>query len=144
MSGTRADVGIVEFLQKRADVSLAIDNAEALLDDPLEIDPPPANEAILLAVMPRLGDSSKLRQPFSAQPWRHAACMDVAQTIRTLIVKTMNPVAKRLALHSAYAGGVRPVHAIQHRSQRQQPTALIGVLRLLGEATQISGRLNRA
>jgi len=40
MSGTRAYVGKAEFLQKRADVSLAIVNAETLLDDTLEIDPP--------------------------------------------------------------------------------------------------------
>ena len=40
MSGTRAYVGKAEFLQKRADVSLAIVNAETLLDDTLEIDTP--------------------------------------------------------------------------------------------------------
>ena len=69
MSWARTDVGEAKLLQKRADVSLAIVNAEALLDDPLKVDPPPANDAILLAVGPSLHDSSKFRQLFRAQSW---------------------------------------------------------------------------
>jgi len=114
MSGARADVGEAKLFQKRTDVSLAIVNAEALLDDPLKIGPPPANDAILLAVGPCFHDSSQFGQLFQAQPWFNAACMDVAQTIRPLVVETMNPIAKGLAIHPTYAGGVRPVHAIQH------------------------------
>ena len=44
------DVGEAKLFQKRTDVSLAIVNAEALLYDPLKIDPPQANDAILRAV----------------------------------------------------------------------------------------------
>jgi hypothetical protein len=117
MSWARTDVGEAKFLEERTDISLAIVNAEALLDDPLEIDPPPANDAILLAVGSCLDDSSQFRKLISTQPWLNATCMDVAQTIRPLIIKTMTPVAKGLAIHPTYAGGVRPVHAIQHGGQ---------------------------
>ena len=67
MSWARTDVGEAKFLEKRSDISLAIVNAEALLDDPLEIDPSPANDRILLAVGPGLNDSSQVRQLFRAQ-----------------------------------------------------------------------------
>ena len=33
------------------------------------------------------------------------------------LLKTVNPVPKGLAIHPTYAGGVRPVHAIQHGGQ---------------------------
>lgn len=114
MSGARTDVGEAKLFQKRTDISLAIVNAESLFDNPLKIDPPPANDAILLAVGSCLDDSSKFREFFSTQPWFNAACMDVAQTIRPLVIKTVNPIPKGLAIHPTYAGGVRPVHAIQH------------------------------
>ena len=117
MSWARTDVGEAKLLQKRTDISLTIVNAEALLDDPLEIDPSPANDAILLAVGPSLHDSCQFRQLFRAQSWFNASRMDVAQTIRSLIIKTMNPIAQGLAIHPTYAGGVRPVHAIQHGCQ---------------------------
>ena len=49
---------------------------------------------ILLSDWSCFQDSSQFRQLFRAQPWFNAARMDVAQTIRPLIIKTMNPVAK--------------------------------------------------
>ena len=114
MSWARADVGEAKLFQKRTDVSLAIVNAEALLDDPLKIDPPPANDAILLAVGSCLDDSSQFLKLFSTEPWFNATCMDVAQATRPLMIKPMNPIAEGLTIHPAYAGGVRPVHAIEH------------------------------
>jgi len=59
MSGSRTDVGEADLLQKRAYVSLTIVNAKALLEDKLKIDPPPANDAMLLPVRARLNDRSK-------------------------------------------------------------------------------------
>ena len=59
MSGSRTDVGEADLLQKRAYVSLTIVNAKALLDDTLQIDPPPAHDAILFPIGPRLNDSRK-------------------------------------------------------------------------------------
>jgi hypothetical protein len=137
MSGARTDVGEAKLFQKRTDVSLAIVNAESLFDDPLKIDPPPANDAILLAVGSCLDDSSQFRKLISTQPWLNATCMDVVQTIRPLIIKTMNPVAQGLTIHPAYAGGVRPVHAIEHGGQRQKAPALVVILGFLGKPTQL-------
>jgi hypothetical protein len=135
MSWARTYVGEAKLLQKRTDVSLAIVNAEALFDDPLKVDPPPANDAILLAVGSCLDNSSQFRKLLSTQPWFNAACMDVAQTIRPLVIETMNPIAQGLAIHPAYAGGVRPVHAIEHGGQRQKASALVVVLGFPGKPT---------
>ena len=63
--------------------------------------------------------------------------MHVAQTIRPLIIKPVNPVSKGLTVHSAYTGGICSVHAIQNGGQRQEASTLIVVLGLAGEATQI-------
>jgi len=137
MSWARADVGEAKLFQKRTDVSLAIVNAEALLYDPLKIDAPPANDAILLAVGSCLDDSCQFRKLINAQPRFNAACVDVAQTIGPLVIETMNPVAKSLAIHPAYAGGVRPVHAIQHGGKRQKAPALVVILGFLSKPTQV-------
>ena len=51
-----------KLFQKRTDVSLARINAEALFDDPLKIDSPPVNDAILLAGGSCLNDSSEFRE----------------------------------------------------------------------------------
>ena len=66
MSWARTDVGEAKLLQKRTDLSLPIVNAEALLDDPLKIDPPPVTDAILLAAGSCLEDSSQLVKLVSA------------------------------------------------------------------------------
>ena len=41
-----ADVGKAEFLEKLADIAGVVVDAEALGDDPLEIDPWPAHDAV--------------------------------------------------------------------------------------------------
>ena len=84
MSRARTDVGEAKLFQMRTDVSFAIVNGEPLFDDPLKIDPPPANDAILLAVGSCLDDSSQFLKLFSPQPWFNAACMDVAHPLRSM------------------------------------------------------------
>ena len=102
------------FFHKGNDVSLAIVKAEALFDDPLKINPPPANDAIFLAVRSCLHDSSQVRKLGSTQPWFNAPCMRVTQTVRLLVIKTANPVAKVLAIDPSHPGAVSLVHAVQN------------------------------
>ena len=50
MARARADVGEAEPLQQRSDMAFVIVDAEALLDDALEIEAPPAHDAVDLSV----------------------------------------------------------------------------------------------
>jgi hypothetical protein len=49
-------------------------------------------------------------------------------------------VAQRLAIHAADARRIRPAHPVQHRRNRQEPPALIGVLRGRCKPPKLSGR----
>lgn len=59
MTRARADVREANLLQYLADSALVIINAEPILDDALQVDPPPADHAILLPVRPSFDDFGK-------------------------------------------------------------------------------------
>ena len=59
MARSRADVREADLLQKLADGAFVIDDAEAFLDDVLQVDPPPTDDAILRSVGPRFDDLEK-------------------------------------------------------------------------------------
>ena len=117
MAGPWADVGEANPFQKSADVALAKINAEALLHHPLEIDAPPANDAVFFAVWTRLDYGGEFRQSLGRKPGLDAAGVNVAQAIGPLFIEAMNPIAQGLAIHAADARGVRPVHAVENRRQ---------------------------
>jgi hypothetical protein len=71
----------------------------------------------------------ELRRP----PWR----LDVDQSLRTVLVKTVHPVSKRLPVHAADPCRFGPVHPILNRRQRQQPTGLRAVFGLCCNAPQL-------
>ena len=52
------------------------------------------------------------------------------------ISEAMDPVALRLAVHATDPGGRIPAHPVQHRSQREQASALVGVARGCGKAAK--------
>ncbi len=139
MSRPHAHVGKAEPFQNRPDIAFAKLNAEAPLHHPLEIDAPPANHAVSVAIRPRLDDGGEFRQALGRQPRRDPAGMDVAQTIGALLVEAMHPITKCLAIHTPDASGVRPIHAVEHGGQRQQSPALMIVLGPLGQIPQIGG-----
>jgi hypothetical protein len=115
---TRAeDVG--EFFERR--------------DDPLEVDPRPARDAVSLAIRARFGDRGQLGQLLRLQARHRAVRPMVEQTIRSRRVEAMNPVAQRLAVHAADLGRCAAVHPVRRRRQRQKPPVLIGVLCALGQ-----------
>ena len=53
----------------------------------------------------------------------------------------MNPVAQRLPIHAADAGRRASIHPVSNRCQRQQPPALVGVLRPTSERPKILRRI---
>ena len=60
MTGPRTDRGEAKLLQKLSDTARMKLDAEPLGDDALEVDPPPAHDAVLLTIRTRLDD---LREP---------------------------------------------------------------------------------
>src|SRR5918994_1150219 len=52
----------------------------------------------------------------------------------------MDPIAQRLAVHAADPRGLRPVHPVEHRRQRQKAPALVRVLHHRGNPPKLTGR----
>ena len=53
----------------------------------------------------------------------------------------MDPIAQRLPIHAADPGRFAAILAVAHRGQRQQPTALVCVLRPLGQTPKLGRRI---
>src|SRR5215204_2080165 len=64
----------------------------------------------------------------------------VLQPLGAALIEAVHPVAQRLAIHAADARRIRPAHPVQHRRNRQEPPALIGVLRGRRKPPKLSGR----
>ena len=87
MAGPRADVREAELLQQRSDVAHVIVDAEPLGDDPLEIDPSPAHDAVFLAIRTGLDDRGQLGQLPGLQARRRAARPVIEQARRPSALK---------------------------------------------------------
>lgn len=122
-------MGEAEFLQQLTDIAFVIDNPEALLDDALQIEAPPAHHAVDRRVGAGLHDPRQFRLLLRRQPRLGAAIPGVLQPLRTGIVEAVHPIAQGLPVHAADPGRIRPAHPVQHRRQRQKPAALVDVLR---------------
>ena len=100
-------------------------DAEALLDDALKIDAPPAHHAVDLWSGPV---STILRQFRPSAPATDAERGPlrpiVQQAVGARFVKAVNPVAQRLTVHAADTRGVGAAHTVQNRRQRQQSPPL--------------------
>jgi hypothetical protein len=77
-----------------------------------------------VALDPRtVGDQSRqLREQLLDQQARSTRSGAVAQAFHTSLVEAMNPIPKRLPVHSSGAGDLLTADAIEHRRQRQKPT----------------------
>src|SRR5271165_4943182 len=124
MARPRANVRKAEFLEKLADIAGVVVDAEALGDDPLEIDPSPAHHAVDFPIRTRLDDPGELGQLIGRQPRLGTARPIVEEAIGSCYVEAMNPVAQGLAIHSCDLSRLAAVHSVPNRSQRQKPSAL--------------------
>src|SRR5208282_6265411 len=104
-------------------------DAEPLDDDPLEIDPPPAHNAIPLAIRASLDDLRELSQLLRRQARLGTLRPVVDEALRTRGVEAMDPVAQRLPVHAPHPRRRASVHSIPDRNQRQESPALVDVLR---------------
>ena len=141
MARPRAHVGEAELLEKLSDVALVEGDAEPLGDDALEVDPSPAHDAVLLAIRTGLDDHGELGQLLSRQARLGTLRPIVDEPFRPSGVKAMNPIAQRLPVHAANPGRRAPVHPLPHRRQRQQPPALVHLLRPPGKRPQLLSRI---
>src|SRR5271155_2281590 len=141
MARPRANVRKAEFLEKLADIAGVVVDAEALGDDPLEIDPSPAHHAVDFPLRHRLDDPGELGQLIRQEARLRTARPIVEEGFWSRIVEAMNPVAQGLAIHSADLGGLAAVHSVPNRSQRQKPSALTRVLRPPGQSPKLLSRI---
>src|SRR5208282_4565314 len=138
-----ADVREANLLQYLANSAVVIVNAEPFLNHAFQVDPPPADHAILLPIRPSLDDLGKGGQLFRRQPRRLALGANIFEPVRALRVEAMNPVAQRLTIHAANARSVRSPHPIENRRQRQETPALIGVFRTGRKTPKLRSRIIR-
>ena len=101
MTRPGADVRKAELLEKLSDIAFVERDAEPLGDDPLEIDPPPPDDAIFLTVRASLDDLCELGQLLLRQARLGTFGPVVDQALRTRGVEAMHPVAQGLAIHAA-------------------------------------------
>jgi hypothetical protein len=139
MAGARADGAEAELVQDLAHSALVVGDAEALGDEVLQVDSAPAHDPMHRPIRAGLDQTSQLRLLVRGQAGRVALRPGVLQPIRAVCVEAVNPVAQRLAIHPADPRRLRPAHPVQHRGQRQQAPALVGVLGRRGEPPKLIG-----
>jgi len=134
-----ADMGEGQPGQQVGDRPLAVDDAEALLDHPLQVDPPPAHDTVRRRIGAGLDDLGQLRHLSLAQPAPTARSRAFAQARRPLRVEAKRPVAQRLAVHATDLCGASPAHPVIDGGQRQQPPDLPVVAARLRQAAKLEG-----
>ena len=136
MARARADVREAKLFQHRAHMALMIIDAEALLDDTLQVSAPPAHNAIDRKFRACLDKLFQFRLLLFGQARHPARCLVIQQPVRPHLIEPVYPVAQRLPIHPANPRRLCPVHPVAHRRQRQKPPRLIGVSGCLRELPQ--------
>jgi hypothetical protein len=99
-------------------LALLIVDAEALLDDALKIDAPPAHDAVDLSVWPCFDDRREFGLLSRRQTRRRPFRPMVQKPVGARFIKAVNPVAQRLLIHAADTGGVGAAHPVPNRRNR--------------------------
>ena len=93
-------------------------------------------ECVDRAVGTGFDDGGEGRDLIGRKPRRMAFPADVLQTIGAVFVEAVDPVAQRLTVHATDPGRRIPAHPIQHRCQRKQAPALVGVTGVRSKAAK--------
>jgi hypothetical protein len=105
-----------------ADAALVQVHVEFVNDPLTQINQPPTHDTIALRIGPAaypLGDRRRLRRRQLAG--RAAAVRPVRQAGNAFSVEAMHPVAQRLPIHPALAGGIAARMPLQNPGNRQHP-----------------------
>src|SRR6202453_4374001 len=93
MTGPRTDMGEAKLLQKLSDIARMKLDAEPLGNDALEVDPPPAHDAVDLTIRTGLDDLRELSQLLHRKARLGTLRPVVDEAVRTRSVEAMDPVA---------------------------------------------------
>jgi hypothetical protein len=107
-----ADVREPEFLQRRADITLLIGDAEAFFDEFLKVDAPPAHDAFDSPIRAGLHDPRQLHLLLRRQARLRPAVPGILETVRASLVEAVTPVPQRLPVHAADPGGFLTAHPV--------------------------------
>src|SRR5687768_4021870 len=144
VAGTGADVAEPEPVQDLAHRALVIGHPEALGDEALQVDPPPAHDAMHGPIRTGLDELGQLGLLRGRQARRMALGPGVPQPVRAALVEAVNPVTQGLAVHAADARRICPTYPVQDRREGQKASALTGVLRGRGQSPEFTGRVVRS
>ena len=134
-----ADVGEGEPGKQIGDRPLAVDDAKALLDHSLQVDPPPAYDAVRRRIGAALHDLGQLRHLSVGELSWPAGTRTVRQALRTFRIEAMRPVPERLPVHAADLRRLRPAYAVIDRRQGQKPADLARIPTALGQSAEFGG-----
>ena len=132
MARARRDVAEPEPPQQLADRALVISDVPAGQDEPLQIDTAPAHHTVAFELRAGFDQRRQLGFLLRAQPPRRSRRLAVDQSLRSLRIKAAHPITQPLRVHGPELGRDRPILSFVGRRNRQQPTSLVGILRLPG------------
>lgn len=131
-------------MQDGADGPLGQFHIEAFPDDLLQIDPPPADDAVDLHIRTLAHDFGQLRLLLWGQPCSAPALRGVVgQADEPLVVEPMHPVSQRLPVHSAGPSRILPRAPFKNQGDRQHPPGRVAIPRPPGLAPKIGGSILR-
>src|SRR3546814_10982633 len=91
---------------------LAVDDAEAGLDHPLQVDPPPAHHAVDGRIGAGLHALGHLRHLSTAQPAFATGPRAVRPPLGALRLEALRPVPQCLSVHTPDLGTLAPAHPL--------------------------------
>lgn len=94
-------MGEAERREQLADGPLVVGDAEALADHTLEIDTPPAHDAVDRTIRPRVHETGQFALLLDRQARRMTLRPPIRQTVRATSVEPVDPVAQRLPIHAS-------------------------------------------
>src|SRR5713101_1785568 len=125
-----------KLLENASEAHLGQINAKAFAKNPLEIHAAPARNPILLRIGASFHETPQFLFLLQRKlRWAARGC-GVDQAFSALVIETMHPIAQRLAIHAADARRLFAVHSVVNRSQGQEATRLVGVLRRSRQTAQ--------
>ena len=125
MLRTRADVAEAELVQQLSDIAGVVVHVEAFLDDALQVDAPPAHDAVNGGVRTLLDDCGQVGLLLGRQPRWWSRRPLIEKTIGAGRVEPVNPVAQRLAVHAANPRGIGSVHPFPSRTAAIEKSRLL-------------------